>query len=65
MKDVDELWTGIGSLGEDESLHVLTRLFALYEKRLQQDAADPAALDFFRNLAQAMEQVCQCNSNRR
>lgn len=65
MKTADELWTDIGSLSGDETLHVLTRLFALYEKRLLQDPADPTALDFFKHLDLAVDQVSQCNSNRR
>jgi len=65
VKTVDELWSAVGSLSGDETLHVLTRLFALYEKHLQQDPADQAALDFFTHLDQAVGQVSQCNSNRR
>jgi hypothetical protein len=65
VKTVDELWTDIGSLSGDETLHVLTRLFALYEKRLQQEPGDPVALEFFRHLDLAVDQVSQCNSNRR
>ena len=50
---------------EEEMAHVVTRLFALYEARLQQNHDDPEALHFFCNLDLAITQTCQCNSNRR
>lgn len=59
------LWDALGSLPEEEMAHVVTRLFALYEARLQQNPADAEALHFFRNLDLALTQTCQCNSNRR
>ena len=60
-----ELWDALGSLPEEEMHHVITRLFALYEARLQQNPDDPEALLFFSNLNLAITQTCQCNSNRR
>jgi len=59
------LWDALGSLPEEEMSHVITRLFALYEARLQQTPDDPEALHFFSNLDLAIAQTCQCNSNRR
>ena len=60
-----EIWNALGSVPEEEMAHVATRLFALYEARLQQNPDDPEALLFFSNLDLAITQTCQCNSNRR
>ena len=60
-----EIWNALGSVPEEEMAHVATRLFALYEARLQQNHDDPEALHFFCNLDLAITQTCQCNSNRR
>ena len=60
-----ETWSSLGALPEDEIPHVITRLFALYEARLQQNPADPEAVHFFHNLNLAISQTSQCNSNRR
>ena len=60
-----ESWDALGSLPENEMVHVVTRLFALYEARLQQNPDDPEALHFFNNLNRAITETCQCNSNRR
>lgn len=65
MATGNELWTEIGSLGEEELLHVITQLFALYETRLEQNPGDPAALQFFTSLDLVIGQVRLCNSNRR
>lgn len=58
-------WSALGALPEDEIPHVVTRLFALYEARLQQNPDDPEAVHFFHNLHLAISQTSQCNSNRR
>ena len=63
--NTSELWDALGGLPEEEMAHVVTRLFALYEARLQQNPEDPEALFFFKNLDLAITQTCQCNSNRR
>ncbi|OGQ98661.1 MAG: hypothetical protein A2505_10180 [Deltaproteobacteria bacterium RIFOXYD12_FULL_55_16] len=60
-----QIWDNLGSVPEAELAHVLTRLFALYEARLQQNPNDPEALHFFSSLDLAITQTCQCNSNRR
>ena len=60
-----EIWDALGGLPEEEMPHVVTRLFALYEARLQQNPDDQEALHFFSNLDLAITQTCQCNSNRR
>ena len=63
--NTSDLWDALGSVPEEEMAHVATRLFTLYEARLQQNPDDPEALHFFRNLDLAITQTCQCNSNRR
>ena len=63
--NTSKLWDALGSLPEEEMTHVITRLFALYKARLQQNPDDPEALHFFKNLDLAITQTCQCNSNRR
>ncbi|OGR03752.1 MAG: hypothetical protein A2520_00015 [Deltaproteobacteria bacterium RIFOXYD12_FULL_53_23] len=63
--NTSELWDTLGSMSEEEIPHMVTRLFALYEARLQQNQNDPEALLFFHHLALAISQTCQCNSNRR
>ncbi len=63
--NTNDLWENMGDLEEDDVPHVLTGLFALYEKRLQQDSDDAAALLFFQNLSQVLSQVSECNLNRR
>ena len=63
--NTSDLWDTLGALPDEEMPHVVTRLFALYEARLQQNPDDPEALHFFSNLDLAITQTCQCNSNRR
>jgi len=63
--NTSELWDALGEVPEEEMVHVLTRLFALYEARLQQNPDDQEARHFFKNLGLAITQTCQCNSNRR
>ncbi len=63
--NTSETWNALRSLSEEEMAHVITKLFAMYEARLQQNPDDPEALLFFHNLGLAITQTCQCNSNRR
>ncbi|MGV1100048.1 hypothetical protein ACUUL3_11650 [Thiovibrio sp. JS02] len=65
MKTANEIWDALGALSEDELFHVITRLFAFYEGELQRDPDSREARLFFRNLAAAITQTGQCNSNRR
>ena len=65
MRSTSELWEEMGSLAEDETMHVITKLFAMYEERLSRDAGDENALLFFRNLDTAISQSTLCNLNRR
>ncbi|MFO7605056.1 MAG: hypothetical protein R6W72_01960 [Desulfurivibrionaceae bacterium] len=65
MRSINELWGDIGELPENETLHVITRLFAIYEDELRNNPDNEGALKFFRNLENVIDQVCACNSNRR
>ncbi|MEN8135570.1 MAG: hypothetical protein ABFS18_08560 [Thermodesulfobacteriota bacterium] len=65
MRSINDLWGDIGELSEDEMLHVITKLFAMYETELQRDPDNEEALKFFWNLDNVITQTCECNSNRR
>ena len=65
MRNSNELWEAIGAVDEEETVHVLTRLFAMYEQLLANDSKDKEALNFFRNLDTALTQTTECNLNRR
>lgn len=65
METPHEIWEALGELPEAEVLHVLTKLFFLYEDQLKQNQADPEALNFFMRLGTALTQTTQCNLNRR
>lgn len=43
MRSSNEAWDHLGELSEDDAIHVLTRLFALYEEQEQRNPDDPAA----------------------
>jgi len=61
----NDLWESLGELTEEEAVYVMARLFALFEEEQQRRPDDPAAALFFRNLATAIDQTCECNLNRR
>jgi len=65
MKSPDDLWEEIGSLAEDEPLHVLTKLLSVYALVLQNDPQNEEAKRFFQHLDNAVTQTSQCNLNRR
>jgi len=65
MRNSNELWEAIGAVDEEETGHVLTRLFTMYEQLLANDPKDKEALNFFRNLDTALTQTIECNLNRR
>ncbi len=65
MRSINDLWGDIGELADNEILHVITRLFAVYEAELQREPDNAEALNFFRNLDNALTLTCECNSNRR
>ena len=65
MKTPNDIWGELGELPEEEVMQVMTKLFALYENRLNKNPEDQNALNFFINLNNAIEQTSQCNLNRR
>ena len=65
MQNINTLWEILGNLEEEDAPHVLTKLFIIYEERLTRTPDDEATLLFFRHLKQALEQVDECNLNRR
>ena len=68
MRSPNQLWEAIGDMDPDETSHVLTRLFVMYEQRLQNNPDKPQgkeALNFFKNLDIALTQTGECNLNRR
>lgn len=65
MKKSNEIWDELGDLPEEEAMHVLTKLFFTYETKLKANDQDLEALNFFRNLDNALEQTGRCNLNRR
>jgi len=65
MASSNLLWDRLGDLEEDESFHVMTRLFALYEEILERDSDNREAQHFFNNLENALDYCRQCNLNRR
>jgi hypothetical protein len=65
MRSPNDLWEALGSVAEEELVHVLTRLFTGYEQLLRVDPENREAELFFRNLDQAIEATEKCNLNRR
>lgn len=65
MRSPNDLWEALGNVGEEEVSHVLTKLFAMYEGLLKQDANDKEALNFMKNLDNALVLTTECNLNRR
>jgi hypothetical protein len=65
MRSPNDLWEALGNVGEEEVSHVLTKLFVMYEGLLKQDANDKEALNFMKNLDNALVLTTECNLNRR
>ena len=65
MRSIIDMWGELGELTEDEVLHVVTKLFAVYEAELQGNPDDEGVQKFFRNLDSIITQTRECNSNRR
>lgn len=60
-----DLWEKIGALDEMDLASVLAKIFITYEEKLQKNPEDRDALQFFRALQQVVDQVSECNLNRR
>lgn len=65
MRSPNDLWEAIGAIDEEETRHVLTRLYDKYEQLLARDPNSGEALRFFQNLDNALSQTTECNLNRR
>jgi len=65
MINTNDIWESLGDTEEDDVPHVLTKLFTIYEEKLRQKPDDAAVIDFFKHLSQALDQVNECNLNRR
>ncbi|WP_456385678.1 hypothetical protein [Desulfolithobacter sp.] len=65
MDNPGQIWEALGELGEDESAHVLTRLFTVYEDELKRNPDSVEARQFFKRLGQVISLTCECNLNRR
>jgi hypothetical protein len=65
MRSPNDLWEAIGAIDEEESYHLLSRLFDMYEQLLQKDPESKEAFLFFRNLDTALTITTECNLNRR
>ena len=65
MINTNTIWEILGDTEEDDIPHVLTKLFTIYEEKLQRNPDNEAVIDFFRHLSQALDQVNECNLNRR
>ncbi len=65
MNTENDPWDELGSLDEDEPIHVLTKLYAMYDNDLTTGKADNGTRLFFQRLHQAIEQSKECNLNRR
>ena len=63
--NTSELWDLLGDVEEDDAPHVLTKLFTIYEERESRNPDDEATKLFFTHLKQALDQVGECNLNRR
>ncbi len=62
---VIELWEKIGGLDKVDLANVLAQLFTTYEMKLQNNPKDRDALQFFQTLKLVVDQVDECNLNRR
>lgn len=65
MRSHNDLWEALGSIGEEETHHVLTKLFTMYEQLIENDPKNVEALRFFQNLDNALLLTEECNLNRR
>ena len=60
-----DLWEKIGTLDEMDLASVLAKIFVTYEEKLLKNPNDRDALQFFTTLQQVVDQVSECNLNRR
>ena len=65
MRSTSDLWEALGSIDEEETHHVLTKLFTMYEQIIEADQENSEAIKFFQNLDNALSLTEECNLNRR
>ncbi len=65
MTDTNDLWELLGDLEDEDIPQVLTKLFTIYEGILEHTPDDIEARNFFEHLSRALDQVGDCNLNRR
>lgn len=65
MKSPNDIWADLGELSDEEVIHIMIKLFAIYEEKLKIKPEDREAMNFFRNLDNSISQTSQCNLNRR
>jgi hypothetical protein len=65
MSSSNQAWEHLGELTEEDAMHVLTRLFSMYEEEKKRNPGNKEAALFFRNLITALGQTSACNLNRR
>jgi len=65
MKSPNDIWADLGELPEEEVIHMMTKLFTVYEEKQKNKPGDRESLNFFRNLDNSISQTIQCILNRR
>ena len=65
MKSPNNIWGHLGELPDEEVIHMMTKLFAIYEEKLKIKPEDRETMNFFRNPDNSISQTSQCNLNRR
>ena len=65
MKSSNDIWADLGELPEEEVIHMMTKLFVIYEEKIKNNPEDREALNFFKNLDNSICQTNQCNLNRK
>jgi hypothetical protein len=64
MKSPNNIWGHLGELPDEEVIHMMTKLFTIYEEKLKYNHEDQEALNFFKNLNNSINLTSQCNLNR-
>jgi len=65
MRSPNDLWEALGSIDEEETHQVITKLFTMYEQLIELEPENQEALRFFQNLDNALALTQECNLNRR
>ena len=65
MRSPNDIWEALGDIDNEESQHVLTKLFVMYEEMVTRNGESEETHRFFQNLDNAIELSQECNLNRR